>query len=185
MGKIYVIRHCLAQGQSLDAPLTQKGIEQANSLAEFFKNLKIDRIVSSPFLRAIQSIEPLSSRESITIEIDERLSERLLSTRDFPDWYEKLQATFVDMDLKYDSGESSNEAMHRIVDLVKDAFAQDVDNTLIVSHGNIISLLLKYYDKDVDFHCWKNLSNPDVFLLSPKHNGVMIERIWDSPYSEG
>lgn len=106
MGKIYVIRHCLAQGQSLDAPLTQKGIEQANSLAEFFKDLKIDRIVSSPFLRAIQSIEPLSSRESMKIEVDERLSERLLSTRDFPDWYEKLQATFVDMDLKYDDGES-------------------------------------------------------------------------------
>ena len=35
MGKIYVIRHCLAQGQSLDAPLTQKGIEQAESLADF------------------------------------------------------------------------------------------------------------------------------------------------------
>ena len=160
MGKIYVIRHCLAQGQSLDAPLTQKGIEQADSLAEFFKDLKIDRIVSSPFLRAIQSIEPLSSRKSMTIEMDERLSERLLSTGDFPDWYEKLQATFVDMDLKY-------------------------DDTLIVSHGNIISLLLKYYDKDVDFHCWKNLSNPDVFLLSPKHNEVMIERIWGAQYSEG
>lgn len=182
MGKIYVIRHCLAQGQSLDAPLTQKGIEQAESLADFFKGIKINRILSSPFLRAIQSIEPLSIRESMTIEIDERLSERRLSTRDLPDWYEKLQATFVDMDLKYDGGESSNEAMNRIVDVVKDAFARDVDNTLIVSHGNIISLLLKYYDMTIDFHCWKNLSNPDVYLLSPKHNEVTIERIWSSQH---
>ncbi|WP_155593344.1 histidine phosphatase family protein [Lysinibacillus cavernae] len=184
MGKIYIIRHCLAQGQSPDAPLTETGLKQAETLADFFKDIKIERILSSPFLRAIQSIEPLSIRESITIEIDERLSERLLSTRDLPDWYEKLQATFIDMDLKFDGGESSREAMDRIVTVVEDAFAQDADNILIVSHGNIISLLLKHYDQEVDFQSWQNLSNPDVFLLSVHLNGVMIERVWSSQNSE-
>jgi 2,3-bisphosphoglycerate-dependent phosphoglycerate mutase len=182
MGRIYVIRHCLAHGQSHDASLTQVGKKQAESLADFFKDIKIDRILSSPFLRAIQSIEPLSTKENITIEIEERLSERLLSTRDLPDWYEKLQATFIDLDLTFDGGESSKEAMNRIVNVVEEAFARDVANTVIVSHGNIISLLLKHYHKNVDFQCWKNLSNPDVFLLSKKHNNVIIERIWNADF---
>nr|WP_328797411.1 histidine phosphatase family protein [Lysinibacillus sphaericus] len=49
MSNIYVIRHCLAQGQSPDAPLTQTGIRQAESLADFFKDTTIHRIFSSPF----------------------------------------------------------------------------------------------------------------------------------------
>lgn len=35
--------------------------------------------------------------KNIDIEVDERLSERILSARDLSDWYEKLQATFTDM----------------------------------------------------------------------------------------
>ncbi|MED3785805.1 histidine phosphatase family protein [Peribacillus frigoritolerans] len=65
-----------------------KGYKQAIYLSEFFSNPKIDRIISSPFLRAIQSVEPISEETNIKIEIDERLSERTLSTTDLPDWLE-------------------------------------------------------------------------------------------------
>ncbi len=46
---IYIIRHCAAQGQSSDCELTENGLKQAKSLAYFFNNVKIDRIISSPF----------------------------------------------------------------------------------------------------------------------------------------
>ncbi|MGE7913545.1 histidine phosphatase family protein [Lysinibacillus xylanilyticus] len=175
---IYVIRHCEAQGQSSAASLTEDGFHQAEGLADFFADIKIDRIMASPFLRAIQTIEPLSNRKNINIEIDERLSERILSTRDLPDWYEKLQATFTDIELKFDGGESSNEAMKRIVHVVEETFQSDDKHSIIVSHGNIITLLLKHYNNDVDFQVWKNLSNPDIFQLSTKHNEITIERVW-------
>ncbi|KOP80970.1 phosphoglycerate mutase [Lysinibacillus sp. FJAT-14745] len=175
---IYVIRHCEAQGQSSDASLTEHGFQQAEVLADFFTDKKIERIIASPFLRAIQTIEPLSTRENINIEIDERLSERILSTRDLPDWYEKLQATFTDMDLKFDGGESSNEAMKRIVHVVEETLQSDAEHSIIVSHGNIITLLLKYYNNDVDIQVWGNLSNPDIFQLSTKHNEITLERVW-------
>ena len=42
MGEIYIIRHCLAQGLSQDASLTQEGKKQAESLVDFFKDIKID-----------------------------------------------------------------------------------------------------------------------------------------------
>ncbi|MFJ8514076.1 histidine phosphatase family protein [Lysinibacillus xylanilyticus] len=176
---IYVIRHCEAKGQSSDASLTEQGFHQAEVLAEFFADKKIDRIITSPFLRAIQSIEPLSTRGNINIEIDERLSERILSTRNLPDWYEKLQATFTDMDLKFDSGESSNEAMERIVNVVEETFNSESEHTIIVSHGNIITLLLKNYNSDVDFQFWAELRNPDVFRLSVEDHEVTLKRIWE------
>ncbi|MGG2083584.1 phosphoglycerate mutase family protein [Lysinibacillus pakistanensis] len=62
-GTIYVIRHCEAQGQSSDAHLTEKGCHQAEVLADFFADKEIKRIIASPFLRAIQTLEQLSARE--------------------------------------------------------------------------------------------------------------------------
>ncbi|MGE7595792.1 histidine phosphatase family protein [Peribacillus frigoritolerans] len=176
--KIYIIRHCEAQGQPSESQLTEKGSKQAKYLVDFFSDAKIDRIISSPFLRAIQSVEPLSEKTNIKIEIDERLSERTLSTTDLPDWYEKLKATFNDMELKFEGGESSQEAKDRIVNVVEEVFKSGTGNTVIVSHGNIISLLLKNYNSDFDFECWKNLSNPDVFQLTSTKNNVNMERIW-------
>jgi len=176
---IYVIRHCEAKGQSPDASLTEQGFLQAEVLAEFFADKKIDRIITSPFLRAIQTIEPLSKRGNITVEIDERLSERILSTSDLLDWYEKLRATFTDMELKFEGGESSNEAMERIVNAVEETFKSESEHTIIVSHGNIITLLLKNYHNDVDFQFWTQLKNPDVFRLSIKDHEMTLEHIWE------
>ncbi len=41
-----------------------------------------------------------------------------------------------------------------------------------------MSLLLKNYNDDFDFECWKNLSNPDVFQLTFIKNDVNMEHIW-------
>jgi 2,3-bisphosphoglycerate-dependent phosphoglycerate mutase len=175
---IYIVRHCEALGQPPESKLTEKGYEQAIELAQIFSNTPIDRILSSPFLRAIQSVEPLSKETNINIELDNRLAERTLSSIDLPDWLEKLNATFDDLDLKYEGGESSKEAMERIVSVVEEAFDSDMENTIIVTHGNVMSLLLKNYYDSFGFNHWKNLSNPDVFLLSKSNNEVKMERLW-------
>ncbi|HEY4601943.1 MAG TPA: histidine phosphatase family protein [Cerasibacillus sp.] len=175
---IYIIRHCEATGQSPDSPLTEKGFIQANELSDFLSDLKTDKIISSPFLRAIQTIEPFAKKKDIEIEQDSRLSERVLSSVFFPDWMDKLEATFLDWDLKYEGGESSNEAMNRIVEVVNDVVASHAENTMIVAHGGIISILLNHYDKNYGFEEWKRLSNPDVYLLEFLQNSRHIKRLW-------
>lgn len=75
--------------------------------------------------------------------------------------------------------EESQEAMNRIVNVVEEVIKSRSENTVIVSHGNIISLLLKNYNSDFDFECWKSLSNPDVFQINCINNEVILERIWD------
>ena len=174
--KIYIIRHCEAEGQPPGSPLTLKGVEQAQALAEFFSEKPIDRILSSPFLRAIHSIEPLSNEWNIAIEVDERLAERILSTEDLPDWLEKLKATYDDLELKYDGGESSREAMDRIVQVVDEAFERDEENIIIVTHGNIMSLLIRNFQSSFGFEDWKKLKNPDVFLLSSDRGEITVTR---------
>lgn len=186
---IYIVRHCQAHGQPAEAQLTEEGFKQAEELARFFSNKPVDGIIASPFLRAIQSVEPLSKAKDLSIEVDDRLAERTLSSVDLPDWMEKLKATYEDLELKFEGGESSREAMDRIVSVVEEAFETDAENIVVVTHGNIMSLLLRNYQESFGFEDWKNLRNPDVFLLSrgdrhadPK---ILISRVGDGACPHG
>jgi 2,3-bisphosphoglycerate-dependent phosphoglycerate mutase len=178
MKKFYIVRHCEAIGQPPEAELTEKGFVQARYLCEFFNDIKIDRVISSPFLRAIQSVQQIIDTRNISMEIDNRLSERLLSTKDLPDWFVKLKDTFSDVHLKYEGGESSQEAMDRAGKVVDDVLNSEDESILLVTHGNLMSLLLRKYNEDFGFEAWKNLSNPDVYLLSMENNEGNIKRLW-------
>lgn len=173
MGKlIYFVRHCRAAGQAPEAQLTKEGEEQAQELARFFKERKVSHIITSPFTRAIQSIEPTADSQGLQIEIDSRLSERVLSTEDLPDWMERLEESFGNLDMKLMGGESGNEAMARGMEVVANA----PDRSILVSHGNLIGLLLKKMDASYGYKEWQELSNPDVYEIDI--NEGKLRRIW-------
>jgi 2,3-bisphosphoglycerate-dependent phosphoglycerate mutase len=174
---IYLVRHCAAKGQEPEAELTEAGYAQALELAAFLADKPIDRILSSSYKRAVQTILPLAGRLHMDVEQDERLTERILSAEHLPDWFEKLQETFMDVDLTLPGGESSRQAMKRIASVVEEIWAGEAMHTVLVTHGNIMSLLLKYYDDKVGFAEWRSLSNPDVFVLRMADE-VTYERIW-------
>jgi|SRR5690625_2792422 len=175
---IYIVRHCQAEGQAPDASLTEEGFEQAEEVAQFFAQIPIDEIISSPFKRAIQTITLYATAKNVDIKIDNRLSERTLSSISLDDWMDKLHETYNDLDLKFEGGESSREAMLRIVSVIEDIVARASTNTIIVTHGNIMSLLFNYYDENFGFAEWKKLSNPDIYLLKISERQTEYERVW-------
>src|SRR5699024_6472975 len=97
MKNIYLIRHCTAAGQHPDSPLTRDGLRQAVQLKDFFisQNIDCDRIISSPYLRAIDSIRPYAEQIGLPIDVDERLKERILSDRPIDDWLDVLEQSFM------------------------------------------------------------------------------------------
>ncbi|GAA6616131.1 histidine phosphatase family protein [Scytonema sp. NUACC26] len=175
---LYLVRHCQASGQQPDAPLTKEGKVQAKLLADFFSRIQIERIVSSPFVRAYQSIAPLAENLGITIDLDARLRERVLSTIMLPDWLEQLRQTFEDFDLCLMGGESSRTAMQRAVAVVDEILLNDAKVTLIVTHGNLMTLLLKYFNEQIGFAEWQSLTNPDIYNVVIGKGHVEVKRIW-------
>ncbi|MFS0590306.1 histidine phosphatase family protein [Cytobacillus horneckiae] len=176
--QIILIRHCEAEGQEPHAPLTRNGENQSLLLSKLLSEHKVDKIISSPFKRAIKTIEHFSNVSGINIEIDSRLSERILSASPLTNWQELLEHSFKDLDLKLEGGESSREAMKRIGAVIDEALASDSEHILVVTHGNILSLLLKTYDQNIGYGNWKGLSNPDVYQLQYKEANVRLKRIW-------
>lgn len=173
---IYVVRHCAADGQSPHADLTAEGIVQAEKLAEFFAEIEVERVISSPFIRARRTAEPIADGKKIHIEEDSRLAERTLSSHAFEDWLLKLEDSFLDLHLSYEGGESSHEAMERVCKVVDEL--PDGSKTVLVTHGNLMTLLLRCYDERIGFQEWQSLTNPDVFRVHVTDNGAQMERIW-------
>lgn len=175
---LYIVRHCSAEGQPFEAKLTSEGEKQAFELANFFEEKEIDFIVSSPYVRAMKSIEPFALSKGLQIQTDNRLGERVLSTGHLDDWLSKLEASFIDLDLSFDGGESSREAMERGREVVDELFRSIYSNIVIVSHGNLTALLLKTFDDSHGFKTWKQMSNPDVFEVLLRDGSVKVNRVW-------
>jgi len=180
MKRIYIIRHCKAEGQEENAKLTSEGYSQALLLRDYFENVKIDKIVSSHYVRAVQSIEPLGIYKRIEIIKDTRLSERILSTVNYSDWLDKLNMTFQDKSLTFIGGESSNEVLFRIDSVMEEVINSPEENVILVTHGAIMSLLLNSIDENFGFEQWQTLTNPDIYLIDVQEGKKTFKRIWNS-----
>ncbi|WLD94616.1 histidine phosphatase family protein [Alkalihalobacillus sp. AL-G] len=178
MKNIYIVRHCKAEGQAADAPLTALGVIQSKELAQFLSDKNIEHIVTSPYERAVQTIQPFADEQGIEMALDNRLEERVLSSETRSDWMEMLRKTYDDLELCYEGGESSNMAMVRAVAVVEDVLKRPGRNSVIVTHGNLMSLLLKHFDERIGFEEWKALTNPDVYELRIENRTTSIERVW-------
>ncbi|MCU6713048.1 histidine phosphatase family protein [Paenibacillus sp. J5C_2022] len=175
---IFFIRHCQAEGQDPSAQLTEEGTRQSYLLAEFLKRYQIDQIITSPFLRAIESIKPLCKEINLDYSIDNRLEERNLSSIDLENWMDFLKESYDDLDVAHEGGESSRQAMSRGLEVINEIIKGPNHNVILVTHGALLSLILKYFDNDVGFEEWKSLTNPDIYLLRIEKNEYTIERIW-------
>ena len=183
MKTIYFVRHCTADGQHKDSPLTTVGMRQAHLLSMFLseQNIFVDKIISSPYLRAIESIKPYAESANKKIEIDQRLQERILSNEPIDDWLEVLERSFNDHQYSLIGGESANDAVQRANTLLEPLYTDDhIKNIILVSHGNLLALLFQQFDKRFGFNQWKELSNPDVYRLNIADENTSLERIWKS-----
>ncbi|MGG5739652.1 MULTISPECIES: histidine phosphatase family protein [Bacillus cereus group] len=182
MKKIIIIRHCSATGQERNAELTNVGRDQANNLATFLieNNLQIGHIISSPFVRAIDSIRPYARQANLPIQEDERLAERILSNVPMDDWMQKLESTFTNIDIAFSGGESTKQATDRAISLIQEVLKLEHDTTLLVTHGNLLTLILKHFDHTIGFDEWKTLTNPDIYEIKLDEQSI-IKRLWKAP----
>ena len=56
-------------------PLDEKGRRQAEEIAAAFAGEDIRRVVSSPYVRCVQTVEPLAAGLGLEVELDDRLAE--------------------------------------------------------------------------------------------------------------
>ena len=78
---IYLVRHAKAGSRKnwddddTQRPLVESGWEQARLLVQKFENVEVTRLISSPFMRCQQTLQPLAEARGLVVEVDVRLAE--------------------------------------------------------------------------------------------------------------
>ncbi len=80
-GTLYLVRHGSAGSRSTWVgddrlrPLTKKGVAQANQIADWIRREPLDVLLSSPYLRCVQTLEPLARSTGLEVRIHPYLAE--------------------------------------------------------------------------------------------------------------
>jgi 8-oxo-dGTP diphosphatase len=80
---VLLIRHARAgeraewEGDDRLRPLDDRGWQQAEKLVELLAEFPVERILSSPYDRCVQTVEPLARARGLAIELREELGEEL------------------------------------------------------------------------------------------------------------
>lgn len=156
MTTFYIVRHGqseanaqnIVQGTVVDTPLTEKGRQQAEQLADEFKHVNIDLIYASPAERAKETALVFNHKFATPIEIADDLHERTFGKYEgmpidkFLAKYLNFNTLSTDDKLDYiiDNNEESNRAgANRLISFLKKIAAKHPDKIiLVISHGGII-----------------------------------------------
>lgn len=165
----YLVRHAHSAytPDELKRPLSDQGRASLPQL-DCLKDKSISAIYSSPYRRAIETVQPLAEALNLPIQTDRRLAERRLSKEPVPDqnFEACLKQLWQQPNSSLPGGESNLDAQARALDLLEELEKKHHDEGIVLSsHGNLICILLSAFDQRVDYDFWASLSMPDVLVL--------------------
>ena len=153
--------------------LTDEGREAAVALAHQLKAMPIAAVYSSPYRRAIQTVEPLAAALELEITPRDDLAERWLADRIVNDdqWLDAYRRTWADLDFCPPGGESRRDTQDRALTLLEDLRRRHEGEVVVAStHGGLIGCLLRALDDDLSLEDVLRMPMPAIFSL--KHREV-------------
>ena len=67
--------------------------------------------------------------------------------------------------------------MERTSSVLHETFLHPARHTVLVTHGNAMTLLLKSIDSNFGYPDWEQLRNPDIYCLVKNSEGLTCERL--------
>ena len=179
---LYFVRHAhsIYTPDELERPLSERGFEDAQRVTELLKPEKIDVVISSPYKRAIQTVQGIAESKGKNIQIVDGFKERKLSTEPVEDFHLAIRKVWEDEHFAWDGGESNLIAKQRGIEAMYQVLeTYNNQNIVIGSHGNIMVLMMNYFDKQYDFSLWSSLDMPDIYRLTFDGTKLKeVKRLW-------
>ncbi|MBP3951728.1 histidine phosphatase family protein [Bacillus suaedae] len=169
MTNLYFVRHAHStySPDELNRPLSEKGITDAITVTNLLKTKGIDIVVSSPYKRAIQTVEGLARYIDKEVEMIDGFKERTLTIAPAEDFTLAIKRVWEDSDFSWEGGESNTVAQKRGVDTTYNLLDKYKGKNIVIgTHGNIMVLIMNFFDKQYDFSFWQKLAMPDIYRLT-------------------
>ena len=175
MTTFIVLRHAqstanergLLAGQLPGIHLSATGVDESEAIKETLAKVTIDRVISSPLERCLQTIEPLVAAKKMKIATDDRLIEmnygkwsgKKLSFLSVRPLWRKIQSS--PSDVTFPDGESFANMASRVGSLLDELHRKyPKESLLLVTHGDICKFIATYFLK-------LPLNDLQKFLVNP------------------
>jgi 2,3-bisphosphoglycerate-dependent phosphoglycerate mutase len=186
MTVVYFIRHAQADRSVRDGltrPLTKKGIKDSLVVTEYLKDKNIEKVISSPYRRALDTVADFANKNGLNIEIIQDFHERKSDSdwkRD-KDYWLFIEHLWNDFSYTLSDGESLREVQERNIQALSGVLDRNAGmNIIIGTHGTALSTILNYYDNSFGFKAYKNIANLTPWIVKMIFDGlkcISIEKI--------
>lgn len=199
MAKIYLVRHAesiantqgIYQGVSYDTTLSPLGKKQAEALATRFKDIKIGNILASPLKRTFATALNVGIVKKMPVKKETAIIEtnhgewegkhKSVIQKTWPKLYQKWQK--FPSSVHFPSGEDFLETQKRVVSWWKNFSKSINQDTLIVSHVNIIQIIIANILNKKLNQIWKFPMQPTaVSQMMVEYNQIRLVKLNDTSH---
>ena len=196
MTKVYFIRHAepdFTNHNDLLRPLSPKGMQDRKIVTDYLEDKKIDVVLSSPFKRAVMTMEAFAGKYGFNIETIDDFHERIVGTEWIDNFGDFAKNQWADFDYKLDGGESLNEVQTRNITALKEVLRKyDGKNIAVGTHGTALSTIINYYDKSFGYEDFEKIKDVMPWIVAFEFDGekcVSIKNLkkpelWDAYNSD-
>jgi 2,3-bisphosphoglycerate-dependent phosphoglycerate mutase len=182
---IYMTRHAESpynEGNERTRGLTPKGREDVNKVTEILMDEGIDVIISSPYARAILSVDDLAQRLNLEIRTFEDLRERHFAADEIEvtELMSVINENFNGSDYALPGGESNSDCQNRSINVLKGILKEYEGKKIAIgTHSVVMTLMMNYYDSNYGSDFLNQLTKPDIYRMQFDNLELEeITRLW-------
>ncbi len=155
MTTVYFVRHAQPNYENHDdmlRELTAKGLEDRKLVTRFLTDKNVDVVLSSPFLRSVDTVRDFADANGLEIGIVEDFRERRIDSVWIEDFNSFCQKQWGDFSYKLSDGESLAKVQERNIAALNKVLEEHAGKTIVVgSHGTALSTIVNYYDSSFGY----------------------------------
>lgn len=153
--RVYFVRHARPNYENHDdvgRELTPRGLTERHLAVDFLRDKNVSAVLSSPYVRAADTVRPLADALGVAIETVDDFRERRVDSGWIPDFDGFARRQWADFDYKLSDGESLSEVEKRNVAALRGVLSRHAGKTVAVgTHGTALSTLIHFYDPTFGF----------------------------------
>ncbi|MFT4143382.1 MAG: histidine phosphatase family protein [Mobilitalea sp.] len=184
MTTIYFVRHAepdFKNHDDLTRALTEKGKRDIALVNAYLEDKHIDVVLSSPYRRAIETVEDFADTLNIKVTIIGDFRERKVDSCWIEDFIGFAKKQWEDFDYKLSDGECLSEVQKRNIAALEKVMIEYKNKNIVVgSHGTALSTILNYYDSSFGFSNFNDIKYLMPWIVKfvfEENQCVKIEKI--------
>lgn len=178
MTVVYFVRHAEPNYENHDdflRELTPKGLQDRSRVTAYLADKGIDAVVSSPYVRAVDTVKELADRLGLAVQTVDDFRERKIDDTWIGDFTAFSKQQWADFSYKLGGGESLAQVQRRNIAALERILGQFAGKTIVIgSHGTALSTVLNYYDPSFGYAEFEAIRPIMPWMVKLTFNGLAL-----------